>query len=172
MYWNHKLTFIIYVGRIIIIEIISILICSSKEEWIYENMSAFSIRLISRQTKNSSKLYRDSKATSNLFFLMFFALGQLHLYHISKCEIYHWQLKKDFPLQAFYSIWIVLTFQIACHFSAWLKKPRGFYIEVIFAPDAKKVSLKFCLPKRYFTFVCQIFCRYCQRWAIAKYQKL
>ena len=122
---------------------ISILNCLGKREWIYENMSAFSIRLISRQTKNSSKLYRDSKATSNLFFLMFFALGQLHLYHISKCEIYHWQLKKDFPLQAFYSIWIVLTFQIACHFSAWLKKPRGFYIEVIFAPDAKKVSLKF-----------------------------
>ena len=110
-------------------------------------MSAFSVRLISRQTKNSSKLYRDSKATSNLFFLMFFALGQLHLYHISKCEIYHWQLKKDFPLQAFYWIWIVLTFQIACHFSAWLEKPRGFYIEVIFAPDAKKVSLKFAFQK-------------------------
>ena len=32
----------------------------------------------------------------------------------------------------------MLTFQIACHFSAWLEKPRGFYCEVIFAPDAKK----------------------------------
>ena len=110
-------------------------------------MSTFSVRLISRQTKNSPKLYRDSKATSNLFFLMFFALGQLHLYHISKCEIYHWQLKKDFPLQAFYTIWIVLTFQIACHFSAWLEKPRGFYSEVIFCTRCEKSLIQICLPK-------------------------
>ena len=85
---------------------------------------------------------------------MFFALGQLHLYHISECEIYHWQLKKDFPLQAFRTIWMAYISNSKSFFGL-VEKPMDID-KVIFAPDAKNF-IQICLSKIYFTFVCHIF---------------